>query len=86
MPIYLQDGKDGLWVEIFITSSINLIVPITCVLIPRYTKTKCNDDLVEFKELWRESLIDKLPWTIRRWILIYNNIFLIRREKEQTKF
>jgi hypothetical protein len=30
----VQDAKDGLWTEVFVTSSIKLIVPVNRVLIP----------------------------------------------------
>jgi Branched-chain amino acid aminotransferase/4-amino-4-deoxychorismate lyase len=43
-PIDLEDGKNGLWAETFITSSSRLIYPIQKILIPEYGNNKYESD------------------------------------------
>lgn len=44
-PVLLQDGRDGLWEEAFITSSSRLIFPISKMLVH-------TDDGINFEEYW----------------------------------
>mmetsp|Transcript_8489 Transcript_8489/g.16003 ORF Transcript_8489/g.16003 Transcript_8489/m.16003 type:complete len:435 (-) Transcript_8489:79-1383(-) len=61
--IDLEDGKNGLWKETFITSSSRLIYPIEKILIPEYDNdcNDCNDDKssescgLNWKVFWEES-------------------------------
>ena len=43
-PIRLEDGREGLWEEAFITSSSRLIYPIEKILIPDYTNGEREDE------------------------------------------
>jgi hypothetical protein len=55
-PIYLEDATNGLWKEVFLTSSIRLVVPVGKVLIPTTTtENECNDgENMSFRTLWSE--------------------------------
>jgi len=50
-PPTIQDAKDGLWSEVFITSAIRLIVPINRVLIPSIR----DDDSGKPTVLWKSN-------------------------------
>eukprot|EP00979_Chaetoceros_neogracilis_P008847 scaffold1980_cov228-Chaetoceros_neogracile.AAC.2 len=69
-PITLEDAKNGLWAEVFLTSSIRIIIPVGNVMIPDYTK----EGEVTFKQIWSESPLSTIPWKLRRWKLLYEDI------------
>jgi len=69
-PILLEDAKNNLWAEAFVTSSIRIIIPVGSILIPDYT----NEDEIRFEEVWSESPLSSLPWNVRRWELLYKDI------------
>ena len=68
-PIHLEDAKNGLWVEAFVTSSIRLVIPVGKVMIPAN-----GEDCEGFKEIWSEAPLLNLPWDTRRWSLLYSDI------------
>lgn len=61
-PINLDDGRQGLWAETFITSSSRLIYPIKKILIPDYdgdsTNTGNNRTGLNWKVLWEVESSD----------------------------
>lgn len=63
-PITLQDARDGLWVESFVTSSVRLIIPVNRII---------YENSVAPLE-WTESKLDDLEWNRRRWRLLYDSI------------
>ena len=69
-PILLEDAKNNLWAEAFVTSSIRIIIPVGNIMIPDYT----IEDGFRFQEVWSESPLSALPWNIRRWELLYKDI------------
>jgi branched-subunit amino acid aminotransferase/4-amino-4-deoxychorismate lyase len=63
-PITLQDARDGLWVESFVTSSVRLIIPVNRIIY--------ENSVAPFE--WTESKLDDLEWNRRRWRLLYDSI------------
>lgn len=53
-PILLQDAKDGLWKEVFITSSSRLIYPVSKILLHA-------DHETEFEEFWSDPVLTNTP-------------------------
>ena len=53
-PVLLQDAVDGLWSEVFVTSAIRLVVPVTSLSIPEYEKDEENDEakILSFSTIW----------------------------------
>ena len=52
-PVLLQDAIDGLWSEVFVTSAIRLVVPVTTLIVPEYEK-EGNDEakMRSFRKIW----------------------------------
>ena len=52
-PVLLQDAIDGLWSEVFVTSAIRLVVPVTTLSVPEYEKGG-NDEakIRSFRKIW----------------------------------
>jgi hypothetical protein len=63
-PITLQDARDGLWVESFVTSSVRLIIPVGRII---YENPVTPLD-------WTESTLDPLDWDHRKWRVLYDYI------------
>lgn len=71
-PILLSDARRGLWSEIFVTSSIRLVIPLAKLIIP--VPDQEEDGSFAFEELWSEPSLDTLSWDTRRWKLLYDDI------------
>ena len=63
-PITLQDARDGLWVESFVTSSVRLIIPVGRII--------CENPVMPLD--WTESALDRLDWDDRKWRVLYDYI------------
>lgn len=61
-PIDLDDGRNGLWVETFITSSSRLIYPIEKILIPEYDDEDDIDDDDDESKIYTKGLNWKVFW------------------------
>jgi len=67
LPISIDDGRNGLWSEVFITSSVRLIVPLAGVLLPCY---RGNNMVLE--ELWTQCLHPPM----QLWKVLYNDMVI----------
>ncbi len=77
-PILLSDARKGLWSEVFVTSSIRLIIPVSKVILPALCR-KGDDDSEggvddTRHESWSELPLESLPWDTRRWKILYDAI------------
>lgn len=71
-PITINDAKNGLWAEVFVTSAIRLVIPVGSIMIPVYD----DDGNISMENLWVEEPIENLEWKSsgRRWQTIYYRI------------
>lgn len=51
-PIYLKDASRGLWKEVFLTSSIRIIISVGKVMTPISDRFSGLDGIVPYQELW----------------------------------
>ncbi len=56
-PVLLQDAIDGMWSEVFITSSIRLVVPVTSISVPEYMY-KGETKIKSFRKIWESVSAD----------------------------
>jgi hypothetical protein len=63
-PITLQDARDGLWAEAFVTSSVRLIIPVGKIM---FENSEAPVD-------WTESDMVDLEWDRRKWRWLYESI------------
>ena len=54
-PLLLQDAIDGMWSEVFITSSIRLVVPVVSMSVPEYKGAKIKS----FRKIWESGSADR---------------------------
>ena len=76
-PILLQHGLDGQWKEVFVTSSIKLIVPVQRVYAPIFNDT-VNRDNMEMVEIWKEPPLSNLTWDTRKWQVFLQQLLIKR--------
>jgi len=51
-PVLLQDAIDGLWSEVFLTSSIRLMVPVNGIVLPEYVEGGDEARITAFRQVW----------------------------------
>jgi hypothetical protein len=56
-PVLLQDAIDGMWSEVFITSAIRLVVPVTSISLPEYMD-KGETKIKSFRKIWASGSAD----------------------------
>lgn len=78
-PICIEDGKNGMWAEAFVTSSVRLLVPVGGIFVPEYSSSSSGGDgggggddttTMVLKELWKQDLLPSM----QRWHLLYRDI------------
>ena len=71
-PITINDAKNGLWAEVFVTSAIRLVIPVGSIVIPVYD----DEGNPSMKNLWVEESLENLDWKSfgRRWQTLYRQI------------
>ena len=57
-PVLLQDAIDGMWSEVFITSSIRLVVPVTSISVPEYKGETKITNIRSFRKIWASGSAD----------------------------
>ena len=74
LPITLQDALDGCWTEVFITSAIRIITPLTEILIPNYERFDVyqTSDVISLTSLWNATEQNRL------WKVLYSEILQSR--------
>ncbi len=82
-PLSMDDGRNGLWAEAFVSSSIRLIVPLGRIVTPNsgqihdvgdsFSRMKHDKGQQPFQleEFWSETPLSLLPWKERKWISLY---------------
>uniref|UniRef100_A0A7S4UF75 Uncharacterized protein n=1 Tax=Ditylum brightwellii TaxID=49249 RepID=A0A7S4UF75_9STRA len=81
-PIKVQDAKNGLWVEAFVTSSIRIVVPVGQILIPSDNdkssrKEKEQQEVsknISLDTLWSKDTVKDVPYGKPHWKTLYNEI------------
>jgi len=57
-PVLLQDAIDGMWSEVFITSAIRLVVPVTSMSVPEYKGETKITNIRSFRKIWASGSAD----------------------------
>lgn len=75
-PIDINDGKEGLWAEVFVTSSIKVIAPVNKIFVvdPDTSRMKDEGNQIHLEDFWSEVTLDDLNWNSPRWKVLYEAI------------